>query len=305
MCVDNQEVDKYLMHFQNLISHIPKWNGNTIETERKRIIERSGCHYLEELITCVHIIHLKVLTCVRVGNKQKKIDIAIPKLDNFLHKAYINVARKTYMNVYLFERGGHITPLQIQKNNREFEVIVQECILSTIRDSIPTEEIIRAYTDESVEIEEEVIVENIVDPDETETKESSPTDDSVESKEDTTEMLKKLEEETPPEIVPAISNVDNDPVMTKLSFNDYDSVMDTDTGKVDEIEAPKTIERLEEISTSRSIQRKLEEEDDDDDEERIKIHTDTIDLGELDVFDFDKSTTRASEEVFLDDIEEL
>ena len=26
MCVDNQEVDKYLMHFQNLISHIPIWN---------------------------------------------------------------------------------------------------------------------------------------------------------------------------------------------------------------------------------------------------------------------------------------
>lgn len=301
MCVDNQEVDKYLMHFQNLISHIPKWNGNTIETERKRIIERSGCNYLEELITCVHIIHLKVLTCVRVGNKQKKIDISIPKLDNFLHKAYINVARKTYMNVYLFERGGSVTPLLIQKNNREFEIIVQECILSTIRESIPTEEIIRAYTDESMEIEEEVIVENIVDPEDTETKKDSET----KSEEDTEALAKKLEEEVPPEIVPAISNIDNEPVMTKLSFNDFDSVLDTSTGKMDEIEAPKNIERLEEISTSRAIQRKMEEEDDDDEEERIKIHTDAVDLGDLDIFDFDKGVTKESEEVFLDDIEEL
>jgi hypothetical protein len=308
MCVDNQEVDKYLMHFQNLISHIPKWNGNTIETERKRIIERSGCNYLEELITCVHIIHLKVLTCVRVGNKQKKIDISIPKLDNFLHKAYINVARKTYMNVYLFERGGSITPLQIQKNNREFEIIVQECILSTIRESIPTEEIIRAYTDESMEIEEEVIVENIVDPEEPETKKEEHVDKTKNSTADATipvDLAKKLEEEVPPEVVPAISNVDNEPVMTKLSFNDYDSILDTATGKVDEIEAPKTIERLEEISTSRAIQRKLEEEDDDEEEERIKIHTDAVDLDALDIFDFDKGVTKGSEEVLLDGIEEL
>lgn len=309
MCVDNQEIDKYLMHFQNLISHIPKWNGNTIENERKRIIERSGCHYLEELITCVHIIHLKVLTCIRVGNKQKKIDISIPKLDNFLHKVYINVARKTYLNVYLFERG--ITPLQIQKNNREFEIIVQECILSSIRESIPTEEIIRAYTDESVEIEEEVIVENIVDPDEQESKDEIIKDletSNFESKNDENEVLKSLAEESPPSIVPAISNIDNIPVTTKLSFNDFDSVLDTETGKIDEIEAPKTLDRLEEISMSRAIQRKLDEEDDDDDdgsEERIKIHTENIDLGDLDIFDFDREGGNMSEDVMLDGIEEL
>jgi hypothetical protein len=301
MCLDNQEIDKYLMHFQNLISHIPKWNGNTIEMERKRIVERSGCHYLEELITCVHIIHLKVLTCIRVGNKQKKIDIAIPKLDNFLHKVYINVARKTYINVYLFERG--ITPLQIQKNNREFEIIVQECILSSIRESIPTEEIIRAYTDESMEIEEEVIVENIIDPDEEESKDQSVSDSQLKEKDEENSILNTLEEETP-SVVPAISNIDNIPVTTKLSFNDYDSILNTDTGKIDEIEAPKTLDRLEEISMSRSIQRKLDEESDDE-EERIKIHTENVDLDALDIFDFDHEGEKMSEDVMLDGIEEL
>jgi hypothetical protein len=91
---------------------------------------------------------LKVLTCIRVGNKQKKIDISIPKLDHFIHKVYIHVARKVYTNVYLFEKT--VTPLQIQKNNRELEIIVQECILTAIRESIPTEDIIRAYMDEAV-----------------------------------------------------------------------------------------------------------------------------------------------------------
>ena len=114
MCVDTDEMNKYLMTFQNLLSRIPKWNTVIVEEERKRIIERSGCNYLEDLITCVHIIQLKVLTCIRVGNKQKKIDISIPKLDPFIHKVYIHTARKIYSNVYLFEKN--ISPLQTQKN---------------------------------------------------------------------------------------------------------------------------------------------------------------------------------------------
>ena len=64
---------------------------------------------------------------MRVGQKQKKIDINIPKLDEFIHKTYINVARKVYKNVYLFELN--LPPLQVQKNHREIEIIVQECIL--------------------------------------------------------------------------------------------------------------------------------------------------------------------------------
>ena len=123
MCVTNEEVNKYLMTFQNLLSHIPKWNNSIIEQEKTRIIERSGCNYLEDLVTCVHIIQLKIMTCIRVGNKQKKIDITIPKLDVFIHKVYILVARKVYSNVHLFEKN--ISPLQQQKNNRELEIIIQ------------------------------------------------------------------------------------------------------------------------------------------------------------------------------------
>ena len=52
----------------------------------------------------------------------------------------------------------------VQKNGRELELIVQECILATIRESVPTEAIIRAYMDESVEQEEEVTIEHIDEP---------------------------------------------------------------------------------------------------------------------------------------------
>lgn len=299
LCLDTNEMNKYLMTFQNLLSRIPKWNSVIIEEERNRIVKRSGCNYLEDLITCVHIIQLKVLTCIRVGNKQKKIDISIPKLDTFIHKIYIHVARKTYMNVYLFEKN--INPLQSQKNNREFEMIIEECILTAIRESIPTEEIIRAYMDESVEQEEEVIIENIEDP----TLEPEKEDENIVLEKE----RNKENDETIPEVVPAIKNIDDEPVLTRLSFNDYDKVLTSDNNR-EEINAPKTIERLEEISTERALQRKLEEEDDDDDDSYSgKINIDTngdIDLGMLDIFDLNTSTkSDESDDILLNDVEEL
>ena len=158
LCQDNKENDKYLMTFQNFLTRVPKWNQTIIDTEQKRIAETSGCTYLEELITCVHVIQLKALTCVRVGSKQKKIDINVPSTNDFIHKIYIHVARKLYTNIYLYEKN--IQPLQTQKNNREMEMIIKECILSTIRDSIPVESILRAYMDETdeqdVEVTEEI-----------------------------------------------------------------------------------------------------------------------------------------------------
>jgi hypothetical protein len=296
LCLETDEASKYLMTFQNLLARIPKWNTVIVEEERKRIIERSGCNYLEELITCVHIIQLKVLTCIRVGNKQKKIDIAIPKLDAFIHKVYINVARKVYTNVYLFEKN--ISPLMIQKNMRELELIVQECILTAIRESIPTEEIIKAYMDEAVEHEEEIIIENIDEPVLPLESESSIGGSSIGGSSIGDDSSLKMDPDTEERAtVPSIQDIDDKPVLTRLKFNDYDSVID-ENNRVDTISAPKTIERLEEISTERAIQRKLEEEDDLD--EKITIHTDSIPLDGL--VDLER---RDDDYVSLDDIEEL
>lgn len=164
LCVDNDEQDKYLLTFQTFLSRIPKWNNSIVEEEARRIIETSGCGYLEDLITCVHVIHLKALSCVRVGQKQKKIDIDVPSLNKFVHSVYIAVARQVYMNVYLFEKG--CAPLQAQKHARELESIVKEGVLNCIRDSVPVEKILRAYMDEGEEEEVRVNEEIIPAPEE-------------------------------------------------------------------------------------------------------------------------------------------
>ena len=255
LCKVNEEMDKYLMTFQNFIARIPKWNASIVEQERKRIVEKSKCTYLEELITCVHIIQLKILTAMRVGQKQKKIDISIPKLDDFIHKMYINTARKLYKVVYLFEIG--IPALQMQRNQREMEIIVQECILNTVRDSIPVESILRAYMDETVE--EEIIPIAAAAP-----------------KEKVVEKAIVVEKEKVVENVDTLEFASVGDRSSGLKFNDNDSAMSADN-KEEIISAPKTIERLEEISDARYNQRKMEAEMEED-EDRIKISDQSVSL---------------------------
>lgn len=153
VCEKNDEAEKYLMTFQNYLSMIPKWNQNMVDAEVERIKESSQCKYLEDLITCVHILQLKILSCVRTGNQNKKIDIDIPCFKTFLHNVYINIARKLYSNIYLFQIDA--TPLQQQKHNREFEIIVQTCIMNTIRDNVPVEQLLKQYIDETQEVDVE------------------------------------------------------------------------------------------------------------------------------------------------------
>ena len=161
LCQNNDEPDKYLMTYQNLLSRIPNWNQSIISSEKERIIIKSKCSYLEDLVTCVHIIQLKLLSCVRVGSDNKKINISIPDFTLFLHKIYINIARKLYSNIYLFELD--IPPLEQQRRNREFELLVQTSIMNTIRDNLPVEQLLRQYIDETQEVDVhkvETIVEN-------------------------------------------------------------------------------------------------------------------------------------------------
>jgi len=269
LCKMNGEMDKYLMTFQNFISRIPKWSQTIIEEERNRIIERSGCNYLEDLITCVHIIQLKVLTAVRVGQKQKKIDIDIPKLDVFIHKIYINIARKIYTNVYLFDIN--LSSLKIQKNNRQIETIIQESIMNTIRDSIPVETILRAYMDETVE---EDVIEEIK---EKEIKDKKEIEELKSKLNLPSKVIQEEEEYKPPptykenDDIPQLELLDDDDDVTNnIKFNDIDFVRDENNND-NKIHAPKTLERLDEISNIRNQQRKLDEEEDDDDDQPVKL----------------------------------
>jgi|SaaInlV_135m_DNA_1039713.scaffolds.fasta_scaffold00634_2 hypothetical protein len=302
LCSENDEMDKYLMTFQNLIARIPKWNSEIMTSETQRIIEKSGCGYLEDLITCIHVIQLKILTAVRVGQKQKKVDLNVMSINDFIHKAYINSARQMYKNVYLFDLDT--PPLQRQKNNREIEMIVQECILNTIRDSIPVETILKCYMDETTEddITEEVKEEDITPP----APVVAPTPEQTGGATTETGVEPKLIVTDPSPALPALTETVSP---QSLSFNDVDSAVDTDKNEFS-IVAPKTISRLQEISDSRHAARMAEEEEEDNDSggygggDKLVISGADIKLDEMDIHNIDEPMINTAP-VLLTEIEIL
>lgn len=230
LCEDNDEEEKYLMTFQNFLSRVPKWNTTIIDEEKKRILQSSGCSYLEDLIICVHITQLKILTSIRVSQKQKKIDIDIPKLEVFIHKCYVHLARKLYQNVYLFEKD--LMPLDFQKNNREIELLCQESILQVTRDSMPIEKILRAYIDKTVD--EEVLEETI---------EKTVEENVAKQMED---ELSKTEEES------ANSTSDD---ATKITKNDVEmNTVEKPELNKNKVEEPKKSEKQDAISNNNEKQ---------------------------------------------------
>jgi len=227
LCVKNEEHTKYLMTFQNFLTRVPKWNQEIINVETNRIVTTSKCGYLDDILTCVHITQLKILTSIRVSSKQKKIDIDIPKLPDFIHKVYIECARKLYKNVYLFEK--HIMPLQQQKNMRECEIIIRECILKVIGDNMPVEKILRAYIDQT---EEEEIVEETVEKSAEEIKAEEEEKKKLEEKEEddkkTEEIVTEASEETAI-VVKTDDNTESDLTKPALVINSPEELPEDDS----------------------------------------------------------------------------
>jgi hypothetical protein len=309
LCIDNDENEKYLMTFQNFLGRIPKWNQEIVNNEVERIIKTTNCSYLEDLLTCVHITQLKVLTSMRTTNKQKKIDIDIPKLNNFIHKAYIEVGRKIYKNVFLFEQN--VYPLQKQKNSRELEIIVKECLLNVIRDNMPIEVILKNYLDESIEENVEEIREEIkeeleeITPDKEELNISLKNENQKDEKDEKEDKTTNVDSFSKPNIDIDIQDKqqiggnyeddENTIERKQIGFNNQDSVInykhEEQTSNLSNIspeliDAPKDIKRLEEISDEKWKQRNLDNEDEDEDDnennDRIKIMSD-VKLDDLDI----------------------
>ena len=133
------------MLFREILEKVPIWNVEILDSECSRIINNSGCDWIDDLITAVFISHTKILTSIGPNQSSSKINVTIPKTVNFIHKCYINLAREIWKNPYLFNESipGH----EYQRNSKEIENIIKQCIETTIRKLLPIKERLREHLD--------------------------------------------------------------------------------------------------------------------------------------------------------------
>jgi len=143
VCTNENRSNDVLMVFQELLSRIPKWSQEIINTEYNRITESSNCDWIEDLLKVIYVAHIKVLTIVNNANKNKKISLKIPNGPHFIHLCYIELAREFWKNPYLY--SDRVNKLEYQKNMRECEVIIGNCVVETVRKQLPVRHILKEY----------------------------------------------------------------------------------------------------------------------------------------------------------------
>ena len=209
ICVKKQIKQQRLKTYQTLISQIPQWNQEIIETEYDRIIKASGCDWFDDLVTAVFLAHTKILTSIGQKRNVESVNLKIPKSSNFVHKIYINIAREIWKNPYLFDH--EISANNYQRNIRDIESIISEGIKDSVRRLLPVKDILKDYL---------TITEDDIEGKKTEDKEDK------EDKEEEEEEDKDKDEDE-----------DEDETNTNKEKEDTDSINSEDLGDIKEISA--------------------------------------------------------------------
>ena len=144
ICHQDNSPDNVLMVFQDLLTRIPKWSQDIINKEFERITNSSKCDYIDDLLKVVYMSHIKILTVVHSAQRNKKLSLKVPSGGHFIHLCYIECAREFWKDPYLFSDRG--SKFEQQKNMRDSETMIAECINETIRKQLPVRNILPSKT---------------------------------------------------------------------------------------------------------------------------------------------------------------
>ena len=75
----------------------------------------------------------------------------MPKLEIFIHKCYVEVAKEFWSYTYLFNEN--INKLEVQKNKRQVEIIIKNSIEEVIRKLLPLKTILKDYLETNLDTE--------------------------------------------------------------------------------------------------------------------------------------------------------
>ena len=135
-----------LKKFQVLLSSVPQWNQSKVEAEFERIVKKTDCDFIEDLITAVFVSHTKVLSSIKLKKNNKTIPVNVPVGAYFIHKCYIECARNFWRKAWLLDNTAR--SIDIQRNVSDSERLIQESIKETIRKLLPVRYILKEYIDQ-------------------------------------------------------------------------------------------------------------------------------------------------------------
>lgn len=141
----DKNIKEPMVGFQELLETIVDWDEKMILRKTDAVVKKSGCSFLDDLITAVFVAHMKVMLSVKNRNQKDKYRLQVPTANRFIHQTMVQCAREFWKAPYLFyqnETENKIKKTQVQMNLRTAEEIISDSIRTTIRKMLPVKEIV-------------------------------------------------------------------------------------------------------------------------------------------------------------------
>lgn len=141
---DSKSKKDVLINFQRRLKTIPVWNQDVIDRHYKLIL--GNCEFLGDLVAAIFISNVKILTSIKIGKDKKKIQVTMPKTDQFIHKTFINSAKNVYDDPHIFQKGD--------KKALAY-MAIEKAIEETIRTQLPFQNLLQNYLGKTLNDESE------------------------------------------------------------------------------------------------------------------------------------------------------
>jgi hypothetical protein len=157
-CTRNKQPGETLKTFQNLLTRVPQWTDEILNTEVARIEKASKCEYMDDLLLGVFVSYIRAFASLQQSEETHvNIQFDRPTLSKFIFTLYKSAARKCWSNAYLFKTID-VSSEQQSRNRRDIETMLGGTLDEVIDSFIPWKEISKAYFQaKSAPVKEETV----------------------------------------------------------------------------------------------------------------------------------------------------
>jgi len=144
-CVRNKQPGETLKTFQNLLTRVPQWTDEILNTEVARIEKASKCEYMDDLLLGVFVSYIRAFASLQQSDEAHvNIEFDRPSLTKFIFTLYKSAARKCWSNAYMFKTID-VSSEQQSRNRRDIEAMLGGTLDEVIDSFIPWKDISKAY----------------------------------------------------------------------------------------------------------------------------------------------------------------
>lgn len=134
-----------MMKFQEKLEDVVDWDEKTMIQRTDKCVSKTGCKFLDDLIVAVFVAHMKILMSIKNDKAKDQYKLQVPTTNKFVYECLLQCSREFWKSPYIFyqnELENKIKKVQIQKNLRQAEDIINRSIKNTIRGMLPVKEIV-------------------------------------------------------------------------------------------------------------------------------------------------------------------